>query len=80
VPGVKSGLCSCGNGFKTRRYMLIHRKKEQTQREELRRAGGGGLDFKKLLDTLEGAGVTSRWIIRSGRLPQFSPARSLLYD
>jgi hypothetical protein len=80
VPGVESGLCSCGNGFETPRHMLIHCEKEQAQREELRRIGEGGLDFKKLLDTPEGAGVTSRWIVRSGRLSQFSLARSLLYE
>jgi hypothetical protein len=80
VPGVESGLCSCGNSFETPRHILIHCEKERIQREELRRAGKGGLDFKKLLDTPEGAGVTSRWIVRSGRLPQFSLARSLLYE
>ncbi len=60
MPGVESDLCSCENSFETPRHILIHCKKEQVQREELRRANGGGLDFKKLLDTLEGAGVTSR--------------------
>ena len=80
MPGVESGLCNCGNSFETPRHILIHCEKEQAQREELRRVGGGDLDFKKLLDTPEGAGVTSRWIVRSGRLSQFSLARSLLYE
>ncbi len=60
VPGVESGLYSCENSFETPRHMLIHCEKEQAQRDELRRIGGGGLDFKKLLDTLDKAGVTSR--------------------
>jgi len=80
VPGVETGLCSCGNSFETPRYILIHCKKEQIQRKELRRVSGGRLDFRKLLDTLEGAGVTSRWIVRSGQLQQFSLARVLLYE
>ena len=80
MPGVESGLYTCGNSFETPRHILIHCKKERVRREELRRPNGGGLDFKKLLDTPEGAGVTSRWIVRSGRLPQFSLARSLLYE
>jgi hypothetical protein len=34
--------------------------------------------MRKLLDTVEGAGVASRWVLRSGRSPQFSLARALL--
>jgi len=60
MPGVESGLCSCGNSFEIPRHILIHCKKEQVQREELRKANGGGLDFKKLLNTPERAEVTSR--------------------
>ena len=60
--------------------MLVYCSKESERREELRRVGGGGLDFRKLLDTPEGAGVSSRWIVRSRRLHQFSLARTLLYE
>jgi hypothetical protein len=79
VPGVESGLCSCGRGSETPRHMLVHCLKESERREELRGVSGN-LDFRKLLDTPEGAGVTSRWIVRSGRLYQFSLARALLYE
>jgi hypothetical protein len=80
VPGMKSGLCSCGNSLETPRHMLIHCNREDVQREELKRASGGRLDLRKLLDTPEGARVTSRWVLHSGRLPQFSLARALLYE
>ena len=39
----------------------------------------GSLGFRKLLDTLEGSGVTSRWTVRLGRLFRFSLAKVLLY-
>ena len=68
MPGIETGLCSCGNSFKIPRHILIYCKKEQVQREELRRVSGGCLDFKKLLNTLEKAGVTSHWIVYLGRL------------
>ena len=53
--------------------MLIHYSKESERRGELRRVGRGrgSLDFRGLLDT---------WIVRSGRLHQFSLARALLYE
>jgi hypothetical protein len=80
VPGIESGLCSCRNGSETPRHLLIHCQKEELQREELRRVSGGRLDLRRLLDTPEGAGVASRWVLRSGRLSQFSLARTLLYE
>ncbi len=80
VPGVESGFCSCGRGLETPRHVLIHCSKEAERREELRGVGRGRLDFRKLLDTPAGAGVASRWIVRSERLHQFSLARALLYE
>jgi hypothetical protein len=80
VPGVESGLCSCGNSFETPRHILIHYRKEEAQREELKRVGNNRLDLRKLLDTPEGARATSRWVLRSERLLQFSLARALLYE
>jgi hypothetical protein len=80
VPGIDPGLCSCRGGLKTPRHVLIHCTQESERREELRRVGGGSLDFRRLLDTPEGAGVANRWVVRSGRLHQFSLARALLYN
>ena len=53
MPGIDSGLYSCGGGLETPRHVLIHCPKESERREELRRVGGGSLDFRKLLDTPE---------------------------
>jgi hypothetical protein len=80
VPGMESGLCSCGNGSETPRHLLIHCQKEEIQRKELKGASGGRLDLKRLLDTPEGAGLASRWVLRSERLSQFSLAKALLYE
>ena len=46
--------------------MLVHCSKESERREKLRRVAGGRLDFRKLLDTPEGTGVSSRWIVLFG--------------
>ena len=48
------------NGFETPRHVLIYCEREEARREELRRAGSGRLDLRKLPDTLEGAEVASR--------------------
>jgi len=80
VPEIESGLCSCGNGSETPRHMLIYCNKENIQREELKRASKDRLNLRKLLDTPEGARVTSRWVLNLGRLPQFSLAKALLYE
>ena len=80
MPGVESGLCSCGNGSKTPRHVLIHCKKEESRRDKLRKADSNRLDLRKLLDTPEEAGLASRWVLRTGRLPQFSLTKALLYE
>ena len=37
------------------------------------------MDFKALRDTEQGAAKLSKWLIRSGRLGQFSLVKQLLY-
>lgn len=80
VPGIESGLCRCGSGIETPRHMLIHCQMEELQRRRLREICGGRLDLKELLDNPKYARAVSRWILSSGRLPQFSLATALLYE
>ena len=79
VPGYESGQCSCGMGLETPRHVLLHCTLEAERREALKGRQGGQLDFASLLDTPKGAPIASKWMIRSGRLPQFQLAETLLY-
>jgi len=60
VPGIESGICNYGGGPETPRYLLVHCPKQSEYKGELRKVSRGRLDFRKLLDTPEEAGVTSR--------------------
>ncbi|PQE06970.1 reverse transcriptase protein [Rutstroemia sp. NJR-2017a WRK4] len=60
----------------TPRYILLYCTRERERRTEL----GERADFVRLLDTPEGAGIVSRWMIQSRRLRQFQVANSLLYE
>jgi len=66
MPGIKLGICNYGGGPETPRHLLVHYPKQSEYREKLRKVSRGRLDFRKLLDTPEGAGVTSHWIVHSG--------------
>lgn len=79
VPGHESGQCSCGEGLETPRHVLLQCPDESERREALKESQKGELDFIKLLDTPAGAPVASKWMIRSGRIPQFHLAGALLY-
>jgi len=48
VPEFVSGACSCESGLETPRHMLVYCQKESVRREELQRASGGRLDFRRL--------------------------------
>jgi hypothetical protein len=79
VPGYESGQCECDMGLETPRHVLLHCPHELERREALKESQGGSLDFNRLLDTPRGAPVVSKWMIRSGRIPQFQLAGTLLY-
>lgn len=76
VPGWDSGVCECGQALETPRHVLLYCPRERERRTEF----GERADFVRLLDTPEGAGIASRWMIQSGRLRQFQVANSLLYE
>ena len=79
VPGYESGQCECNIGLETPRHVLLHCPQESERREALKESQGGSLDLNRLLDTPKGAPVASKWMIRSGRIPQFQLAGTLLY-
>jgi hypothetical protein len=79
VPGYESGQCGCGEGPETPRHVLLDCLHESERREALKESQKGGLDFNKLLDTPVGVPVASKWMICSGRIPQFHVAGTLLY-
>ena len=79
VPGYKSGQCECNMGLETPQHVLLHCPHELERRDALKESQGGSLDFNRLLDTLRGAPVVSKWMIRLRRILQFQLAETLLY-
>ena len=79
VLGITSGNCRCGSGEETVKHVVLYCSLEDHRRDELRSVDNQ-LDYQQLTYTAEGARRLSRWLIFSGRLPQFSLARTLLYS
>jgi hypothetical protein len=79
VPGYESGQCSCGTELETPRHVLLDCPHKAECHIDLREAQGGQLDFTSLLDTPKDAQLASRWMIQSGRIPQFQLAEQLFY-
>ena len=78
VPGVVTATCECGYGPETTKHIVVHYALvDEESRRQLRT--GGFLDYNWLLNTPEGAQKLSKWLIRLGRLQQFSLASKLLY-
>jgi hypothetical protein len=71
VPGYESGQCKCNIGLETLQHVLLHCLYKSERREALKESQGGSLDLNRLLDTPTGAPVASKWMIWSGRIPQF---------
>jgi hypothetical protein len=78
VPGVLSAQCECGRGEETARHMALFCTRERERHQHLRT--NGRVDYRRLVGTNEGARKLTEWMIRSGRLGQFSLARRLLYN
>jgi hypothetical protein len=79
VPGVESGQCMCGGGLETPQHVTLYCAQER-ERRHLLRIGGAPVDYRQLIGSPQGASLFTRWLMCSGRLGQYSLARSLLYD
>jgi hypothetical protein len=80
VPEVVTSICRCGSGPETAQHVVLHCSLENERQGLLRRGDAGGtLDYRWLTNTNQGAKRMSKWLIQSGRLPQFSLASTLLY-
>jgi hypothetical protein len=78
VPGVLTAQCRYGAGEETPRHVALFCTDETGRRQHLRI--DGRLDYQQLIGTNSGAKRLAEWMIRSGRLGQFSLARYLLYS
>jgi hypothetical protein len=78
VPGILSAQCRCGAGEETPRHMALYCIEEAGRRLGLRT--NGRTNYQQLIGTASGAKQFAKWLICSGRLGQFSLARSLLYN
>ena len=75
VPGFPSPLCTCGEGTETAEHVLAHCKNLGSQRP-----WRNGTKLIQLVSQPECSATTARWLIKSGRLAQFSLAKKLLYS
>lgn len=80
VPGYSTAQCQCRGGEETPRHIALFCIREADRRYSLRPAGGGPVDYRRLVGSNEGARVITEWMMRSGRLGQFALARRLLFD
>jgi hypothetical protein len=78
VPGISSARCVCDRGEETARHMVLYCTKEAERHQFLRT--DGRRHYRRLVGTNEGARKLTEWMIRSGRLGQFSLAKKLLYN
>ena len=78
VPGIESGMCECGTGRETAKHVVVHCPLSEGK-EVLRKGRQGTIDYKWLTTDRHGAARLARWLISSGRLPQYQLAHNLLY-
>ena len=78
VPGVQSASCECGWPKQDVKHVLIFCPRLGQYRPALLESAGTS-DLRRMLTTPEGARASTRWLIRSGLLEQYSLAREQLY-
>ena len=82
VPTAPTPICSCGDGHETPRHIVLYCRLEAEGRERLRRWLGPRVlrtsrDFKELVGDRRTAGYIVRWLLGTGRLPQYGLAEAL---
>jgi hypothetical protein len=78
VPGILSAQCRCRAGEETPQHMALYCIEEAGRRLGLRT--NGRVNYQQLIGTASRTKQLAKWLICSGRLGQFSLARSLLYN
>jgi hypothetical protein len=84
VPGIATPvtpLCPCGSGPETPEHLAVHCPELQRERLSLRGVGGQTpttrRDFAEASRRPETAGALAKWMLRTGRLPEFRLAERL---
>jgi hypothetical protein len=78
VPGIDTPNCTCSDTPETTRHLVLYCTlyPERGALHQLA-IGNRPVDYRKLIGTPEGAKALTRWIIGTGRLPQYSLAKKL---
>src|ERR1700730_448562 len=72
VPGFTTAQCTCGGGEETLRHIALVCGQETNRRDCLWLTSGRPVTYRRLTGSPKGAKVFSEWMIKSGRLGQFS--------
>jgi hypothetical protein len=80
VPSFDLARCRCNTGTETVKHILVHCPDKTARRRSLIRPGERSVDFRRLIGDLERVRAFGRWLIKLGRLEQFSLAKVLLYE
>lgn len=85
VPGVLSPICPCGRGRETPYHVIAKCPIEEPRRARLRQAIGGRVirtrrDFFQLTEHRDTAPALAKWLLGSGRLPEYRLAVAIAED
>ena len=78
VPRIQTAQCCCKAGEETVYHIALYCTNKADCQQGLQ--VNGRLNYRRLIRTASGAKQLAEWMIRSGRLGQFSLARNLLYS
>ncbi len=77
VPGIRNAECSCGWRKQTVKHILLFCPELAKERRELIEQVGTS-DYRQILTQKHGIRAAARWMIKIGRLDQFSLAQEQL--